>query len=470
MSALRWRRRDFLRSSALGALVAPVAPFWTDLAEAQERKTHMILVFFPNGKCKENVYVSETGNGGWDFGPGFAAYRDLKADAIAFQEYTTEDFCRKHYAGGNLGHHAVALAMFSGEAPAPFQSDNRGRAPTIDRIVAWDYLRRKIATDPVRACLNARMPRVVETLSRGIFFQTPSDYALGKTYTRGLEPTTDIDKPLVAFRQMFGDLAGGSGGSPGSTFDRLWKHGRSMLDAPHSELFAIRGTLPREGRDVLEVHLAKLRELEQSFAAGAAPTTATKAPAAPAELDGRAENWDAIFTQWANLIDASLRADRTRIASFHFGKVAARVRVPSARLPVVTTDVTGDDHHSYSHKGGSGVEVFLKFYSDKVAELVRKLKGGSGVPNILADSVVMVGTEAGYTHAGYQVPVTLFGQGGGTFKTGQLLTFGRGTANYWKHIGTLQAVCHSMGVKSEVIGNPSPEYQKGPWPDLLRNG
>jgi hypothetical protein len=472
VNAHKWKRRDLLRHAALSALAAPAATFWTDVVEAQPKKTYLVLIFWPNGKVGGNVYTTRTA-GGWEFGPAFSAYNEFKSDAIAFEEYTTEDFLAKHYVGGNLGHHAVSLCMFSGEYPTPFTLDQRsnpshfrGRAPTIDQIVAWDYAQRKIAPSPLRASLSARMPRVLETLSKGIFFQTPADYALGKTYATGLEPTNDLDRPLAGFTKMFGDLAAGGAGG---TFDRLWKHGRSMLDAPYAELHAVRSTLPTEGRDLLETHLQKLRELEQSFVAVSADPGA-KAPAPPAALDPRAENWDAIFSQWAALIDAAFRADRTRVVSFHFGMVAARVRIPSARLPVSGDAAsTGDDHHSYTHVQRN-VEIFVKFYADKVAELLRRLKGSGPSPNLLKDSVVMVGTEAGNLHQGTNVPVALFGQAGGYLKTGQLLRFGRGTANYWKHTGTLLAVCRAMGVRIDAVGNPGAEYQRGPWPELLQDG
>ena len=463
MNSHRHKRRDFLRHAALSALVAPVAHFWTDLAEAQEQKRYMVLVFVPNGKGASHVYTTGEPGTNWGFGPAYSALEPFKADAIAFREYTTEDFCRKHYIGSNLGHHAVSLAMFSGDYPTPFDGESRGRAPSIDQIVAWDYVQRQIAPVPLRASLNGRMPKVVETLSKGIFFQTPPDYALGKTYDRGLEPTNDLERPLDGFKQMFGDLPAGSSAG---TFDTLWKHGKSMLDEPYSELQILRPTLPSEGQQILDVHLQHLRELEQSYAAISADPNVV-APMAPTAVEPIAENWDQIFSQWADLINAALRADRTRVVSFLFGKVAARVRVPSANLPSVTTDVTGDDHHSYSHLGGPGVEVFLRFYNEKIAELLGKLKGATSDQNILEDSVVMVGTEAGQLHLGYEVPVTLFGQAGGYFRTGQLLDFGRGTENYYKHTGTLLAVARAMGVELGNLGHPAREYQRGPWTELL---
>jgi hypothetical protein len=459
----RWKRRDLLRHAALSALVAPVAHYWSDLAEAQEKKTYMILIWLPNGKCREHVYTTGTPGGAWDFGAPYAALREFKDDAIAFTEYTTEDFCAKHYEGENRGHHAVALAMFSGEYPTPFAAESRGRAPSIDQIVAFDYRQRGIAPSPLRASLNARMPQVTETHSKGIFFQTPGDYALGKTYTNGMEPTNDLQDPLTAFKQMFGDfMLGGES----TSFDKLWKNGKSLLDAPYSELQSVQSTLPADGRVILDVHLQRLRELEQSFASLSVDPS-VKPPTAPAAIDPKAENWNQIFSQWAELIDASLRADRTRIVSFLFGKVAARVRVPSANLPIVTTDQSGDDHHSHSHVGGPNVEVFLRFYNENIAKLLRLLKGSSPDQNLLRNSVVMVGTEAGHLHAGYEVPVTLFGQGGGYFKTGQLVQMGRGVENYHKHIGTLHALCQSMGTQIPNIGHPAPEYQRGPWPELL---
>ena len=67
-----WKRRDFLRHAAMGAFVAPVVSYWRDLPEvrAQPRKTHMVLVFFGNGKSPRNEITLRYGTS-WKFAPGF---------------------------------------------------------------------------------------------------------------------------------------------------------------------------------------------------------------------------------------------------------------------------------------------------------------------------------------------------------------------------------------------------------------
>jgi hypothetical protein len=57
----------------------------------------------------------------------------------------------------------------------------------------------------------------------------------------------------------------------------------------------------------------------------------------------------------------------------------------------------------------------------------------------------------------------IFGQAGGYFKTGRLVTYANDISAYHKHTGTLLAMCHAMGVTGlQAVGNPAPEYQRGP--------
>jgi len=80
----------------------------------------------------------------------------------------------------------------------------------------------------------------------------------------------------------------------------------------------------------------------------------------------------------------------------------------------------------------------------------------------------MFGCEFGYSnHIANDVPVALFGQAGGHFKTGRLLTYGNELEAYHKHTGTLLSICHAMGVTGlTAVGNPAPQYQRGPTPEL----
>jgi len=98
------------------------------------------------------------------------------------------------------------------------------------------------------------------------------------------------------------------------------------------------------------------------------------------------------------------------------------------------------------------------------------LKGDGTVarPNVLQKGVMMFGCEFGsQNHVANDVPVALFGQAGGYFKTGRLLTYGNELDAYYKHTGTLLAIGQAMGVTElSTVGNPAPRFQRGPNLDL----
>ncbi|MBW2461981.1 MAG: DUF1552 domain-containing protein [Deltaproteobacteria bacterium] len=464
----KWKRRDFLRNSVLAGMLAPVAGYWLDMPEAKAltEKRHMVLVFLPNGKCRENVYLERTA-GGFDLGPGFAPYERYREDMIAIEEYAFHDIVSEHYTGDHAGHFASALTMFSGDIP--FVRNDIGTAalqPTIDQIVAADYLDRGVITNPLRKSLAIKM-RGSSFKAPSVFYQAPPGYTLGSTYTDERVPVTLTESPRDAFRQMFGDLAA----MGGTDIDQLWAQGGSILDVPGRELEALRDQLPSAGHHILDQHLTGLRELELGLAESPLDPS-FPVPAEPPELDTRTEAPERVWSEWVRVIDAALRLDRTRIVSVQLGGIASRFQVPSLGLGYVgdgSGSNSGTDHHSYTHHQAADVDLFMEWYSLRVTELLDELKGigATAKADILYDSAVMVGAEFGWNHRAYDVPVSIFGQCGGALRTNQLLTYGNDISSAHKHTGTLTALVQAMGTDLDAVGRPVAAYQQGPVRELL---
>jgi hypothetical protein len=464
----KWKRRDFLKNGVIAGMLAPVAHYWMDMPEARAltEKRHMVLVFLPNGKCRDNVYVQRSG-GSWSFGPGFAPYERFRDDMIAFEEYAFSDFIDEHYTGDHAGHFASANTMFTGDIP--FVNGDRGTAamqPSIDQIVAADYLERGVITNPLRKSLAIKM-RGSSFKAPSVFWQTPAGYRLGETYSNERLPVTLTESPRDGFRQMFGDLAS----MGGAEIDVLWAQGGSILDVPGAELESLRSQLPAEGHHILDQHLTSLRELEIGLA-DAPLDPSIEVPAEPPDLDTRTEAPERVWTEWVKIIDAAFRLDRTRIATVQLGGCASRFQVPSLGLGYVgiPDDAnSGSDHHSYTHHQQEDVDLFMEWYAQRMSELLDEMKGEGATPkaDILYDSAVMVGAEFGWNHRAYDVPVSIFGQGGGALRTGQLLTYGNDLSTYHKHTGTLLAMVQAMGVEVDAIGRPGAAYQRGPVAELF---
>lgn len=462
-----WKRRDFLRTVGIAGLLAPVATYWEDLPEARAltSKRNMVLVYLPNGKTRGNPFVSGSG-GSWRYEQGFEPYNAFRNRSIAIEQYSFQQFVDRHYSGDNAGHCANGTCMYTGEvAYAPGGRASGGIAPSIDQIVAWDYLNRGVITNPLRKSLAIKMTGS-SFRSPSVFFQTPSDYTLNRTYRSEVPPLNLEGSPRDGFVQMFGDLAEMGGG----TVEQLWLHGRSILDVPAAELASLRPTLPAEGRALLDQHLQGLRDLERGLAAEDAEAPIT-VPDPPDDVDDTPGNHERIWSQWVQIIDAAFRLDRTRIASIQFGGIASRFQVPSLGLGRVggSQNNSGSDHHSYTHHAPDRVPLFMNWYAERVAELLTELTGSGATPkpDILQDSVVMVGMEFGWNHQSYDVPITLFGEGGGYFAPGRVVRYGNDLSHFHQHTGTLLAVAHAMGTEGlELVGRDNADYQRGPSSEL----
>ena len=458
------KRRDFLRHAALGGLLAPVAYYWRDIAEAQAMadRRNMVLIFLPNGKTQSNPFINGSGTS-FSFADGFRPYEAFKDDCIAFEEYGFQALINAEYTGDHGGHVAPGAAMFSGDvAFANAGMGQAGMAPSIDQIVAWDRARRGHIANPLRATLNIKMAGSSFRIPT-VFTSTPADYQLGASYSRSLDPVTQHTQPRDGFAQMFGDFAA----MTGETVEELWAFGRSILDTPNAELQGIRSQLPLEGQRLVDEHLQSLRELELSFEdvppAGMAPTE-------PGHLSTEPTNHTTVWSEWVRIIDAAMRLDRSHIFTVQFGGIASRFKIPELGLGFVGQEGdsnSGNDHHSYTHWRQESVPLFMDWYAQRVTELLGALKSDGTKPNMLAESAVMVGMEFGRNHNARDVPVTLFGQAGGYFETGRSVTYGNEMDSAHLHPGTLVGLAHAMGATDVAkVGNMKSQYQQGVPTDL----
>ncbi|MEM6957172.1 MAG: DUF1552 domain-containing protein [Myxococcota bacterium] len=455
------KRRDFLRHAALGGLLAPIAAYFPEIPEARamDDRTHLVLVFLPNGKVQENPFLG-AGNTPV-FEDGFRPYQPFADRCIAFREYGFQAFISREYEGDHGGHIAPGMVMFTGDVPHSVGGAGQaGRAPSIDQIVAWDYLRRDVITNPLRASLNIKMTGSSFRIGSQ-FVAAPSDYSLGRTYNRELAGVSQLGQPQQGFELLFGDLAGVN---RGATVDELWAYGQSVLDVPAAELQSIRSQLPVEGARLVDEHLDALRDLERSLEDDGSGETITP-PDPPGEMNTSDTNHVAVFESWADLIDVAFRLDRTRIATVQFGGIASRFQVPDLGLGFVGNrgdSNSGTDHHSYTHWRGAEVPAFMNWYAERVASLLGRLQGDGSRADMLASSALMVGMEFGRNHNARDVPVTIFGECGGYFDTGKVVTYGNDLEHFRLHTGTLLALGRAMGVAElETVGHQGADYQNG---------
>lgn len=476
----RWKRRDFLRSSVTAALVAPVAHFWTDIAEAQDiaNAKRACLIFLPNAKGTNDSIATGTGSN-YQFVDGFEPLNPYKADTIAISKYAMQpllDMAASHRASQGVstlgdGHIPASQAAFT--AGIPFSSSRDGAtSPSIDQLIAEHNVREGLVADRRLANMVIQIDGSHWNMgggSRSVFRAADASVNYNQASVSQTADAPMVKSPVEGWNVLFGDLMQME---PGETAVTLWAQGKSALDGTHQEIARVRDQLPQSGRHILEQHMQSLRELETSLQAridaqGQGGTFTI--PDRPQELTTNPSNHVQVLEQWFSLIDAAFRSDRMRVFAMQFGGSASRFQVPELSKGSVGPgdSNSGTDHHSYTHHAEGQVKDFIRWYAERLASFVGKLKGGAEREDLLQSSVVMSTMEHGHgsAHRATDVPTLLFGNARGYFKTGQHIEGSNGDPRI--PTGTLLAVCHAMGATEiQQVGYPLPDFHNGVWAPL----
>ncbi len=476
----RWLRRDFLRSSATAALVAPIAHFWTDLAEAQDIASakRAVTIFLPNANGTNDGIASGSGSS-WQFVDGFTPLNPFVSDAIAISEYAMQPLlnaAKDHRASQGVstlgdGHIPASQAAFTGGIPFSDSFDG-ATSPSIDQLIAEYNVKQGLVADRRLANMVIHIDGSHWNMgggSRSVFRAADSSVDYNSASISQTNDAPMVKSPIAAWDLLFEGLMQTE---PGETAVTLWAQGKSALDGTHKEMERIRGQLPQAGRHILEQHMQSLRELEGSLQARIdqqGQLGDIVIPTRPPEIATNPDNHVEVLEQWFALIDAAFRSDRMRVFAMQFGGSASRFKVPElGKGSVGPGDAnSGSDHHSYTHHAEDQVKEFINWYSQRLASFVGRLKGSDGQENLLDSSVVMTTMEHGHgsAHRATDVPTILFGNCRGYFKTGQHLV--GGNDNPKVPTGTLLAVCHAMGATDiGEVGYPLPELHGGVWAPL----
>lgn len=458
MAVRNIKRRTFIENACMAALLAPVIHKYRDIALA-DAPTRMILVFIPNG-FNEDTYLDGFASGTenqWEFGNAFSALNAYKQQSIAIRGFGVEQFIENIYEGEENGHGASKI-IFTGHVEAKGtsgKSPKATRAPSIDQIVASEYLKRGFIKDPAKRSLNIWLGGSGWFDSR-VFFQA-QNYSIGKDYGEQECPGVSTQKNILEVYNQYFSAFKAPNGNESTTFESLWARGKSMLDVPSQQIKEIQDSLPAEGKQILDAHMTALRDLEKSLDAEAMQSNTEPAakPAAPTYYspDNR-DNIRQLVEQWHVLIRNLFEADLVRIVTMQHGGGSSRTLIPELKLGF--TGVEGDgnsgaDHHSYTHYPVAGaLGKFASWYADRHAHLLKTLKGTTGTTDFLNSSSVLWVSELGNgsAHVARDQPAILTGSPSGYFNTGRLVHLKNSGK---KASGVLTSVCHSMGL-TELSG------------------
>jgi hypothetical protein len=262
------------------------------------------------------------------------------------------------------------------------------------------------------------------------------------TYQAANQPVPPAVDPGAVFARLFAEL-----GADPMRLAAERARSRSILDTVARQYAGWAARLPADDRAKLDAHLTKLRELEQSLAAGEAEAATCRKPALESVAEYRKDaNIPRTGKQMMDMLVMALACDLARVTTMQWSDSEAKHTFPWLGLP--------ENHHAYQHDRGFQPEALGKIYNWYAGNLAYLLQALAAVKeserSLLDNTLVLCVTEIQHpsTHTHVDMPFVLAGKAGGQLRTGRWLKVKR-----QPHNNLLLWVMNLFGVDAQSFGH-----------------
>ncbi len=405
---MKFSRRSALWGAGLATSSLGLLPRSARAAAAPRR---VVIIFSPNGPQHQHGPTEGTEN---DFTivPWWAPLEKHRA--------RTNFFRGVHQAGvpfgkvDEYGHQSGSCGALTARTT---EGTKTGTGPSLDQFIGKELEKAGVIT-PKRSLLFGLYDQ-----GRPPFFETAG---------QAVKPISNPWEGLATLAPSFRTDAKG-------VVNKTLKRQHFVLDHLRSDCQKLNGRLGAEGRMRLERHCAEIEALEKNVASSLLDPGSTcsepKMPLAhPMAYDwlGREARDDAMDA-YTDLMALSLVCDVTRVVGISFGSGASRFAIPEKynvpSSPKVDSGDSGPQMHAWTHRPKTdpntmaALKIFYNWFSDRVVKVIDKLQStldADGRP-LLETTLVLWTSEfgSGGPHTNGFVPVMLFGDSAGAFKTGR---------------------------------------------------
>lgn len=227
--------------------------------------------------------------------------------------------------------------------------------------------------------------------------------------------------PRAVFERMFG---GGTDRERAESLARRRRQQRSLLDLVEADAQALTGRVSGNDRHKLDEYLTALREIEQRVER--AEREATQRPPGVPEVDlpaGVPSSYEEHLRLLGDMLVLAFQTDTTRVATFMFANEGSNKPYPFIGVK--------DGHHTLSHHENDRekqerISRINQFHTRQLAYLLNRLRSvPEGDGNLLDHSIIVYGSSIsdGNRHNHDDLPVALFGRGGGTLLSGRHIRY-----------------------------------------------
>lgn len=414
----RLARRHLLQQAGLWSLAWPVLRH-ARLEAAEATAPKRVIVFFsPNGPIMERGPVSGTERD-FTLHDWWKPLERHKADGLFFAGMMQAGVPFGEH--NEYGHQSGGTGALTARTT---EGTNNSTGPSIDQFIGQKLLEQGIVT-PKRSLLWGLHDSVGNW---------------GPWYEAAGKPVNPERNPYAALNDIAPGLAPTTGAPPVNPLLRK----RLVLDRAYKDCKQLLGKLGAEGQALLDFHCNNIESLEKSVSESLnrppgpdcrAPTKPDTTLGADANF-GQADNRDEMMKAFTSLMALSLSCDVTRVIGFSFGGTADRLAIPASYAIPSSAQVdsgdSGPQHHAWTHvydqsdTKRAALKGFYNWYAEQVALVIDKLKATPDVngKSLFDSTLVLWTSELGHQpgsslepHPNGHIPVILFGNGGGQFKT-----------------------------------------------------
>jgi len=416
----------------LEAMVPTGSAFAGEVAAAPKR---MAFVYVPNGMNMVDWTPNEEGTN-FSMPAILNTFQDFKDDMLVMSGLTL-DKARANGDGG--GDHARALSAFlTCSQPRKTHGADIKVGISVDQVAAQHVGKlTKFPSLEIGCDAGAQAGNCDSGYSCA--------YSANISWRTESSPVAKEINPKSVFERLFGDSAQATK-DVSKARERSYR--TSVLDLVLSDAKRLHNQLGFNDKRKMDEYLNSVRELEArlqrtSFTATVQGIDGVNVP------KGIPKSYSEHLDLMSDMLALALQTDTTRIATFVHANEGSNRSYPFIDVP--------EGHHDLSHHGNDAakkekIKKINLFHAQRVAYLLNKLKSVKEGNGTLLDNTMLVygsGIGDGNAHNHDNLPVALFGKGGGAVTTGRHVAYEKETpiANLYL------AMLDSIGVQTEKLGD-----------------
>lgn len=397
---------------------------WAGVGQTAKAPLRMAFIYVPNGIHMQNWTPAETGNG-YKLTPLLEKLSDYRSDFSVLSSLT----CDKARANGDgPGDHARAMSAFlTCSQPRKTHGADIRVGVSVDQVAAQ------------RLGHATRLPSLEIGCDRGANAGN-CDSGYSCAYSNNLSWRSDatpmpkeID-PKQVFERLYG--------IPKNNDDRF-----SILDSVREDAQSLQNKLGGADKRKLDEYLTAVRDIEARLARNKKDMELRKP--SMEKPTGIPKEYSDHIKALGDLFVLAFQADLTRFATFAFANEGSN---KSYKFIGVS-----EGHHDLSHHGGdkdkhAKIARINAFHVEHLVYVIGKLKSIREGNGTLLDNMMLLygsGIGDGNRHNHDELPVLLFGKGGGTLHPGRHVKFSRETPIANLYLSLLQR----LGIEQKKFGD-----------------